>query len=183
MVETLPSCPVSVRLDQLRAQQTTWSPFTYKTKIISSQGAAWGASITLPLMGPALAAKWRGFFARLNGMEGEFYLSDPAAKFPQGTARGLGTLTGAARATTIETAFSGTLLAGDYVSCNDALYVLHDDVTDGGTAKIWPPLRDTGGDLKLDNARGKFRLALPDTGYDVEMARVYRFSFEAIEAL
>ena len=183
MVETLPSCPVSIRIDQRRAQQATESPFTFKTKVISAPGAMWTAAITLPKMGPALAAKWRGFFARLNGMEGAFYLSDTAAKVPQGTARGTGTLTGNPRDTTVQTVFSGTLLSGDYISCNDHLYILLDDVTNGGPARIWPPLRDTGGPLLLENARGTFRLADPSNGYDVEMARVYQFSFEAIEVL
>ncbi len=181
MSENLPSCPTSVTLTQSRAQQMTQSPFTKGVKIIAAPGAAWKASVILPKMAPGRGALWRGFFTRMDGMIGTFWMGDHGATTPQGTARGTGSISGAEGDTEVASTFSGSLLAGDYIECNKRLYIVANDATDGGPLKIWPPLRDTGGTIQLENAKGTFRLATSDNDFDVELARTYQFSFECIE--
>ena len=186
MPETLPSSPASVTFNPQRAQQQTRSPFTLSSKQIIGQGAMWRASVTLPVLDADQARRWRGFFTRLDGLAGTFLLGDDVTCFPAGTARGDNhSLTGAVGATEVQANLTGTVLAGDYIACNDWLYLVKEDFAGGeGALKIWPPLRDTGGAVVVEHPKGRFRLASPDEGsYDIRPGALYTFAFEAVEAI
>ena len=183
MPETMPTCPSSVGFNQQRTQQVTRSPFTLKTKIIAASGARWTASVQLPAMTPNEARLWRAFFTKLDGMVGTFYLGDPNAKKPTGTANGPeNSISGAVGDTVVTATLNGTLLAGDFIACNDRLYILRDD-SSTGQLNIWPPLRDTGGNIVLDQPVGIFRISSPETGWDGFPVNYSGFSFEAEEVL
>jgi len=140
MPETMPTVPRRVGFSPMRAQQQTRSPFTLKSKVIASSGAIWRASVTLPPLQADQGRRWRGFFTRLDGIIGEFYLGDPTAAAPAGTASGTAnSISGSIGDVEVAATLNGTLLSGDYVSCNNRLYLVAED-TSGGTLKIWPPL-------------------------------------------
>jgi len=184
MPELMPTSPASVSFNPLRAQQRTRSPFTLRGKEIIGQGAMWRATVTLPTLNEEDARKWRGFFARLDGIVGTFLLGDEASCLPGGDARGTDhSISGAIGATEVQASINGTLLAGDYVACNNWLYIVKEDY-ETGPLKIWPPLRDMGGALIVEEPKGLFKLATPEEdSYDVRPGSLYTFSFEAVEAI
>lgn len=183
MVEVLPSCPKAVTITPRRSQTPLVSPSNYATQIVVHPGNAWSASVEIPRRSAEQAAAWRAFFARLDGMIGTFRMGDPGYT-TRGTANGAAnTISGTPGQVTVTASLNGTLLEGDYIACNDRLYVVKQD-SSGGTLKIWPPLRDTGGVIVVDQPTGLWRMETPDEGaYAITPGAIYQFSFSCIEAL
>ncbi|QCN96669.1 hypothetical protein D3093_15115 (plasmid) [Azospirillum argentinense] len=173
------------------------SPFTGQQQVQEHQGAWWEADISLPPMKRDKAGAWQGFLLGLRGRRGTFLMGDPDARFPRGVAAGNPWVAGAGQSgTTLVTGgwapwTSGILRAGDYIELpGNRLHMVVTDVgSDGaGTAvlTIEPSLRSpppSGGAVIARNARGLFRLASNDAGWDADAAGVYGFSFSCIEAL
>lgn len=60
------------------------------------------------------------------------------------------------------------------------------DSTGHATIDIWPRLRSSpvsGATITTSNCKGTFRLAANERGWDIDVAKIYGFSFKAIEAL
>jgi hypothetical protein len=134
------------------------SRFTYHQKKYVWDGQTRKGSATLPALTVAQAKLWQSFILKLNGREGSFYLRDSEPfRTPQGAITdSLGSVIidtgGGVPGTSIDvaglpTSETDTLLAGDYISIDDRLYQVTDDVTsDGGglgTINIWPFVRST----------------------------------------
>ena len=98
------------------------SHFTLQQQTYLHQGEAWGAEVTLPLMGRAEAEEWIAWGLALRGKYGTFCLGDPSGETPRGSAAGNpASIDGAAQlGLTVNTlawtaSQSNILLAGDYI--------------------------------------------------------------------
>ena len=65
------------------------SPFTLTEQVYAWPGQRWSVILKLPPMSVEDGQKWQGWFAKLNGAEGSFYVRDSA--FLETTELGLGT--------------------------------------------------------------------------------------------
>ena len=101
------------------ATAMTESAFSYDQQVFSHPGVRWEAEVTLPPMTRAQAKEYEGFFAGLRGMKETFTMGNPLHNVSV-----TGTVTGAANATQITEAFSGTFAVGDYFSVNNRLHVI-----------------------------------------------------------
>lgn len=92
------------------------SVFTGQSQIYEQQGSWWSAKVDLPFMTRATAAPWVAFLAALNGRSGTFFLGDPLASGPIGSAGGSPIVYGGGQAGKILgiTGLTGTLKAGDH---------------------------------------------------------------------
>ncbi len=196
---TMPATPApsrsAFRLHRVVAVAT--SPFTGQQQVQEHQGAWWEADISLPPMMRDKAGAWQGFLLALRGRRGTFLMGDPDARTPRGVAAGNPWVAGAGQTgNTLVTAgwapwTAGLLRAGDYIELpgNRLHMVVTDAASDaagGSILTIEPALRGsppTGGAVITRNARGLFRLATNDAGWDADAAGVYGFSFTCIEAL
>lgn len=190
--------PKSITLTQVTNVASLRNIFNLTTQKQVYGGQMWIAEVTLPLMERAQAELWNSFLISLNGPEGTFWLGDPTATSPQGSASGSPVVDGAGQvggslATTGWTpSITGILKAGDYIQVGNYLYKLKQDADSDGSGdailEIWPNLRSPSpadaSAIITESAKGLFQLAqntnpLFSAGED----KLYDISFSAIEAI
>jgi hypothetical protein len=202
------SLPTSIGIAQIEfrvsnAVAVSRSPFTYSTQVHAYSGQSWQADVTLPSIRRDLAEEWIAWLISLKGQLGTFYLNDPAAITPLGSARNSDTVitngSTAAGSNTIAIT-SAPLSQTDYLKAGDYLQigtgtsmqlfkVLADVDTDGSgeaTIDVWPNVRSTistGTSVYFESAKGVFRLASNESAFSINEASIYGISFGAIEAI
>lgn len=193
----------SVRLVARNVIGISQSPFTLSQQIFRHQGQRWEADITLPPMTRANAEEWSSFLLRLRGQFGTFLLGDPANETPRGSAGvtpGTPVIDGDNQTgdflnvSGLPASTNGYLKTGDYIQIGAGptakLYKVLQDVNSDSageaTLNLWPQVRFASPDqtpILVTNARGVFRLASNEIGWDIDTSRIYGITFGAIEAL
>jgi len=179
------------------------SPFTGSQQVFRHQGQSWEADITLPKMKREDAEAWTAWLLRLRGQYGTFLLGDPAAVVPRGSAsstpgtpvvNGAGQIGDELNIDGLPASATGYLKAGDYIQLGSGstatLHKVLEDVDSNAsgeaTLNLWPRVRTAPADnatVTVSNAKGNFRLAANDTGWDINEAGIYGITFGAVEAL
>lgn len=178
------------------------SPFTFAGQAHAYAGKAWQADVTLPSMKREDAERWVAWLISLKGQLGTFYLGDPAASTPLGSARDTDTIlvdgaVSSGDTIAIDSAPASQtdyLKAGDYMQIgtgvNRQLFkVLNDVDTDGtgsATVDVWPNVRTSIADdaaVTVQSAQGIFRLASNEQSFSINEASIYGITFGAIEAV
>ena len=178
------------------------SPFTFAGQAHAYAGKAWQADVTLPSMKREDAERWVAWLISLKGQLGTFYLGDPAATTPLGSARDTDTIlvdgaVSSGDTIAIDSAPASQtdyLKAGDYMQIgtgvNRQLFkVLNDVDTDGtgsATIDVWPNVRTSIADdaaVTVQSAQGIFRLASNEQAFSINEASIYGITFGAIEAV
>lgn len=179
------------------------SPFTFSGQAYEYAGKAWQADVTLPSMKRSDADQWVAWLISLKGQLGTFYLGDPAASTPLGSARDTDTILidGApsigSNTISIDSApasQTGYLKAGDYLQVNQGedrqlFKVLTDTDTNGSgeaTVDVWPDVRKTilnNAAVTVQNTKGIFRLVTNEQAFSINEASIYGITFGAMEAL
>ena len=178
------------------------SPFTFAGQAHAYAGKAWQADVTLPSMKRADAERWVAWLISLKGQLGTFYLGDPAATTPLGSARDTDTIlvdgaVSSGDTIAIDSAPASQtdyLKAGDYMEIgtgvNRQLFkVLNDVDTDGtgsATVDVWPNVRTSIADdaaVTVQSTKGIFRLASNEQAFSINEASIYGITFGAIEAV
>ena len=192
----------SVELRATNAVAYSRSPFTFSGQAHAYAGKAWQADITLPPMKRTNAEQWIAFLLSLKGQLGTFYLGDPRACTPLGSARDADTIlvNGAVSSgdtVNIDSApasRSDYLKAGDYMqigtgTSRQLFKVLTDVDTNGSgqaTVDVWPNVRTTianNSAVTVQSAKGIFRLITNEQAFSINEASVYGITFGAIEAV
>lgn len=191
----------SVRFFMEKVSSAVTSPFTLQTQVQEFAGERWAVEVELPpIKGRAAAEAWITFLASLRGMAGTFEMGDPLGSAPRGSVAGTPlTEVTAAQSKELETkgwtpSAVGVLLAGDYVQFTSSgkkyLHkVLADVDADGSgnaTVDIWPVTRESlAADVAIvtSDARGTFRLASTNIGWDANYLQLYGVEFKGVEAL
>lgn len=192
----------SIELRAMNAVAYSRSPFTFAGQVHAYTGKAWQADVTLPAMNRSDAEQWVAWLISLKGQLGTFYLGDPLATTPLGSARNSdGILVDGAVSSgdTIDidgapTSQTDYLKAGDYLqigtgTSRQLFKVLADVDTDGtgsATVDVWPNVRTTIADnasVTVESTQGIFRLASNEQAYSINEASIYGISFGAIEAI
>ena len=192
----------SIELRAMNAVAYSRSPFTFAGQVHAYTGKAWQADISLPAMKRSDAEQWVAWLISLKGQLGTFYLGDPLATTPLGSARNSdGILVDGAVSSgdTIDidgapTSQTDYLKAGDYLqigtgTSRQLFKVLTDVDTDGtgsATVDVWPNVRTTIADnasVIVESTQGIFRLASNEQAYSINEASIYGISFGAIEAI
>lgn len=180
------------------------SPFTFRQQIFKHPGERWEATVTLPSMARANAESWLSFLLALKGQTGTFLLGDPANAEPRGAISGSGA-TVQVRSTIsvgdtsillkgLPSSMTGALLPGDYIQLGAAgtatlhkvLLQVNSNGSGEGTAEVWPAVRrDVATDeaVVYSGAVGRFRLDSNTQDWQINTARIYQISFEAVEAV
>ena len=187
----------SARLTARSVVGVSKSPFTGATQIQKHQGQIWELEIKLVSMARANAEAWLSFIISLNGMQGTFLAGDPLGSTARGNAGGTPLVKGASQTgnSLITDGWSASqspiLSAGDYFQIGSGssskLYkVLADANSDGSgdaTFDIWPSINTAVADnsaITVSSAKGLFRLASNEMGFDLQQAQQYGISFSAI---
>jgi hypothetical protein len=175
------------------------SPFTLQAQSFAWRGQIITASVRLPRMARASAEAWIAALMSLNGREGSFLLGDSASKVPRGVATGTPLVMGGGQTgTDLVTdgwtpSVTGILKAGDWVQLgtgsSSRLYKNLADANSNGsgqaTLTLWPALRSSPADnaaLTVSAPKGRFMLA-GEYEWDIDDARIYGLSFDAVEDL
>lgn len=201
------SLPTSIGIAQIELRATnavavSRSPFTFSTQVHAYSGQSWQADVTLPSIRRDLAEEWVAWLISLKGQLGTFYLGDPNAVTPRGSARDTDTIlvngaTSSGNTLAIDSApasRTGYLKAGDYMqvgtgTSRQLFKVLADVNTNGSgqaTVDIWPDVRTTianNAAVTVEDTKGIFRLASNEQGFSINEASFYGISFGAMEAL
>ena len=201
------SLPTSIGIAQIElrainAVAVSRSPFTFGTQVHAYSGQSWQADVTLPSIRRDLAEDWVAWLISLKGQFGTFYLGDPNAVTPRGSARDTDTIlvngaTSSGNTLAIDSApasRTGYLKAGDYMqvgtgTSRQLFKVLADANTNGSgqaTVDIWPDVRTSianNAAVTVENTKGIFRLASNEQGFSINEASFYGISFGAMEAL
>ena len=201
------SLPTSIGIAQIELRATnavavSRSPFTFSTQVHAYSGQSWQADVTLPSIRRDLAEEWVAWLISLKGQLGTFYLGDPNAVTPRGSARDTHTIlvngaTSSGNTLAIDDApasQTGYLKAGDYMqvgtgTSRQLFKVLADVNTNGSgqaTVDIWPDVRTTianNAAVTVENTKGIFRLASNEQAFSINEASIYGITFGAMEAL
>ena len=201
------SLPTSIGMAQIELRATnavakSTSPFTFSSQVHAYSGSAWSADVTLPSIRRDLAEDWISFLLSLRGQLGTFYLGDPNAATPRGSARdshSIATSAAVSSGSSIGidgalTSVTGYLKAGDYLqvgtgSSRQLFKVLADVNTNSSgeaTVDVWPNVRTSIADnspLTVENTAGLFELASNEQSYSINEASQYGISFGAKEAI
>ena len=191
-----------IELRAVNAVAYSRSPFTFAGQAHEYAGKMWQADVTLPPMKRDDAEQWVAWLLSMKGQVGTFYLGDPLATTPRGSARDSdGALVNGAvsSGTTIDIdgaplSAVGYLKAGDYIQIGDdatrqLFKVLSDVDTDGTgatTVEVWPNIRTSIADnaaITVESAQGRFRLATNEQAWSINEASIYGLTFGAMEAL
>jgi len=187
----------SARMTARSVVGITRSPFTGSQQVQKHQGQWWEFEAALAPMARASAEGWIAFLLSLNGQQGTFLLGDPLGSTVRGVGTGTPLVKGASQTgnslitdgwTASQT---GILKAGDYFQLGSGssskLYkVLADANSDGSgdaTFDIWPSINTAVADnsaLTISSAKGAFRLASNEMGFDLQQAQQYGLAFSAI---
>ena len=191
-----------IELRAINAVAVSRSPFTFSTQVHAYSGQSWQADVTLPSIRRDLAEEWVAWLISLKGQFGTFYLGDPNAVTPRGSARDTDTIlvngaTSSGNTLAIDSApasRTGYLKAGDYMqvgtgTSRQLFKVLADVNTNGSgqaTVDIWPDVRTTianNAAVTVENTKGIFRLASNEQAFSINEASIYGITFGAMEAL
>ncbi len=179
------------------------SPFTFSGQVYAYPGQTWQADVTLKPMKRADAEDWVSWLVSLKGQLGRFYLGDPLAALPRGSARDAdtvtvnGTTSSGSSVINIQSAplsESNYLMAGDYIqigsdTSRQLFKVLQNASTDGsGNASIdvWPDVRsqiDSGSAITFESAKGIFRLSSNQQSWSINEASIYGITFGAMAVI
>ena len=192
----------NVELRATNAVAYSRSPFTFSGQAHAYAGKAWQADITLPPMKRTNAEQWIAFLLSLKGQLGTFYLGDPRACTPLGSARDADTIlvNGALSSgdtINIDSAPASRtdyLKAGDYMqigagTSRQLFKVLTDVDTNGSgqaTVDVWPNVITTisnNSAVTVQSAKGIFRLITNEQAFSINEASIYGITFGAIEAV
>lgn len=159
--------------------------------------ALWECEVSLPPMRRDKAGPWTSFLMECHGRAGTFLLGDWDGRVPRGTARNA-QVNGAGQTgnqITLKGMGSGTtLLPGDWIQLGSGgdsrLHMITgggNSANSGGVAvfQIEPRLKASPPDsatVTLVNAKGVFRMASNDLGWDSNAVSIYGFTFAAVEA-
>ena len=201
----LPNVGVQVPISSIRFKPRSVvalsaSPFTLQQQIQAHQGQIWMVDIKLKQLKGASAQEWIAALLSLNGIQGTFYLGDPALRAPRGTHPGTPVVDGASQTgqmlntegwTITQT---GILLAGDWIQLGTGLtqriYRILKDINSDGNGKasldIWPRLRESPANhdsVIIHNTMGIFRMSDNEMPWDIEYSLLYGFEFSVIEAI
>ena len=201
------SLPTSIGIAQIELRATnavaiSRSPFTFSTQVHAYTGQSWQADVTLPSIRRDLAEDWVAWLISLKGQLGTFYLGDPNAVTPRGSARDTDTVFTSAAVSSgssiavdsAPTSITGYLKAGDYIqvgtgTARQLFKVLADVDTNSlgeATIDVWPNVRTSIANdslITVENAKGLFRLSSNEQTYSINEASFYGISFGAMEAL
>ena len=201
------SLPTSIGIAQIElrainAVAVSRYPFTFSTQVHAYSGQSWQADVTLPSIRRDLAEDWVAWLISLKGQFGTFYLGDPNAVTPRGSARDTDTIlvngaTSSGNTLAIDSApasRTGYLKAGDYMqvgtgTSRQLFKVLADANTNGSgqaTVDIWPDVRTSianNAAVTVENTKGIFRLASNEQAFSINEASIYGITFGAMEAL
>jgi len=201
------SLPTSIGIAQIELRATnavavSRSPFTFSTQVHAYTGSAWQADVSLPSIRRDLAEDWVAWLLSLRGQLGTFYLGDPNAVTPRGSARDTDTVFTSAAVSSgssiavdsAPTSITGYLKAGDYVqvgtgTARQLFKVLADVDTNSlgeATIDVLPNVRTSIANnslITVENAKGLFRLSSNEQTYSINEASFYGISFGAMEAL
>ena len=178
------------------------SPFTFSGQAHAYAGQMWQADVTLPPMRRDAAEQWVAWLVSLKGQLGTFYLGDPLACTPRGSARDANTILvngavssgGTIVIDSAPTSQNNYLKAGDYMQIGGGptrqlFKVLQDTDTDGSgeaSVDVWPNVRTSIADnasVTVESAKGLFRMASNEQAWSVSEASIYGITFGAMEAL
>jgi len=193
----------NIELRALNAVAYSRSPFTFAGVSYEYAGKMWQADVTLPPMKRENSEQWISWLISLKGQKGTFYLGDPAAATPLGSARDSHTVatngSTAAGSNTIAltsapASQTNYLKAGDYLqigtgTSRQLFKVLTDANTNGSgqvTVDVWPDIRatiSTGSAVTFQSTKGVFRLASNESAFSINEASFYGISFGAVEAV
>lgn len=192
----------SIELRTINAVAYSRSPFTFSGEAFEYAGKMFQADVTLPPMNRSDAAQWIAWLVSMKGQVGTFYLGDPAAATPLGSARDTDTIlvngaVSSGNTIAIDSgpaSQTGYLKAGDYMHIGSGadrqlFKVLQDVDTDGSggaTVDVWPDVRTTILDnaaVNVENTQGVFRLASNEQSWSIDNASIYGITFGAVEAL
>lgn len=193
----------SIRLIARNIVAQTESPFTFKQQIVKHAGERWEADITLSPMKRPDAEEWNAFILSLGGKLGTFLLGDPLGAQPRGSASSVaGTprvngsdQTGNVLAVDgLPPSQTSYLLPGDYIQLgggsssrlHKVLRTVASNSSGQASIDIWPALRESPSDnafITVTNAKGLFRLASNENGWDANNASIYGITFGAVEAI
>jgi len=191
-----------IELRAVNAVALSRSPFTFASQAHEYAGKMWQADVTIPPVRRDLAEAWVTFLLSLKGQVGTFYLGDPNAKTPQGSARDSDTIlvdgaVSSGSTIAIDSAPVSTtdyLKAGDYIhigsgTSRQLFKVLNDvdtDATGSATIDVWPNVRTSISDnssVSVENTQGVFRLAANESSFSISNSSTYGITFGAMEAV
>ena len=190
----------SIRFKPRSVVAISASPFTLQQQVQAHQGQIWAAEILLPPLEHDEAQQWIAALLSLNGIQGTFYLGDPAHRAPRGDPTGVPVVDGADQTgQSLNTkgwgvSDEGVLLAGDWIQLGTGstqrIYRVLKDVDSDGDGKavidIWPRLRESPGDeesLILEDTMGVFRMSDNEMPWDIDSRLMYGFEFDVVEAI
>lgn len=192
----------NIELRATNAVAYSRSPFTFAGQAHEYAGKMWQADVTLPAMARSDAEQWVAWLVSLKGQLGTFYLGDPIASTPLGSARDTDTILvdgAVSSGNTISiddapTSQTNYLKAGDYLQIGSGtsrqlFKVLANVDTDGtgsATIDVWPNVRTSIADnatVTVESTQGVFRLASNETSWSVNEASIYGITFGAVEAV
>lgn len=195
---TMPTAPgfASVNFGLRANSKKNSSPLDGTTQTIEFPGSAWSFSATITRMDRIQAAEWQAMFTQLRGLAGRFYVGDPAAKTPRGTALGTPLVNGASQTgnTLVTDGWTanqtGLLLPGDYFQVGTELKMVVTTATSNGagasTITFEPPIRTAPADnaaIITANPVCIMRLEREDSvSWDIEPPVFYNLSFSAVES-
>jgi len=201
------SLPTSIGIAQIELRATnavaiSRSPFTFSTQVHAYTGQSWQADVTLPSIRRDLAEDWVAWLISLKGQLGTFYLGDPNAVTPRGSARDTDTIKVASAVSSGDTISINSapasqtdyLKAGDYMQIGlgvsrQLFKVLNDVDTDGAgaaTVDVWPNVRTSIASttpITVENTKGIFRLSSNEQSFSINEASFYGISFGAMESI
>lgn len=190
----------SIRFKPRSVVALSASPFTFQQQVQVHQGQIWAAEIRLPPLEHDDAQAWIAALLSLNGIQGTFYLGDPAHRQPRGSPTGTPNVDGGGQSgQSLATkgwgvSASGALLAGDWIQLGSGstqrIHRVLKDVNSDGDGKaiidIWPRLRESPADeglLVLQNTMGIFRMTDNEMIWDIDDIKMVGIELEVAEAI
>lgn len=198
----------SINLRAVNGTIISRSPFTFKEQVQNFGAARWEADISLPPMKRAAAETWIAWLMSLKGQRGTFYLGDPTATTPRGSAGASDTPAVRATPTSgndtlyldgLPNSITGYLKAGDYVQLGDSgdnqqhLHKVLQDVNTNASGQatlyIWPNIRRNAhkqedyDKIYFHNAKGVFRLLSNQVSWDINRAQTFGLTFSCVESI
>ena len=197
---TMPTVPApkrtAIRLKRVVGYSESFS--SGQQQVYEHPSALWVGEIQLPPMRRDKAALWQSFLLECHGRAGTFLCGDWDGRIPRGTARSA-QVSGAGQTgngITLKGLGAGnTLLPGDWIQLGSGGDSRLHMITGGGNTAngggvaafvIEPRIKVSPADsstVTLVNAKGVFRLAANEVGWDSDAASIFGFSFAIQEAL
>jgi len=197
------SLPTSIGIAQIELRATnavaiSRSPFTFQSQVHAYAGQSWQADVTLPSVRRDLAEDWVAWLISLKGQLGTFYLGDPNAATPRGSARDADTIlvNGAVSSDNTISIDSAPASQTDYLKAGDYLQVgtqlfkvlksVDTNVSGEATVDVWPDVRtiiSDGAAVTVQNTKGLFRLSSNEQTFSINEASFYGITFGAVEAI